>query len=103
MPAFEYGDWDLVRNDDARGEFNEWATEIEAGLATDAADGGLTPRQSCARDAPYVLATMMVRVDRLSNADETLGTGFQIPKSDSADPRDVPLELNWIWLRLNLP
>ena len=78
--GFEFGDWDLVRSFSAPDDYDEWVADIEAGLAPDAqADAA-----SLVADASpsYVIATMMVLVDRGSNADETLGMGCDIPESD---------------------
>ena len=33
MPAYGFGDWDLVRGSNAQDQFNEWSSEIEAGLS----------------------------------------------------------------------
>jgi hypothetical protein len=81
MPVFEYGDWDLVRR---HGEelFNDWSTEIEAGLATEAEEIALR-RDEASRPstgAAYSLVTMMVLVDKGSNADETLGAWCDLPE-----------------------
>lgn len=77
--SFEYGDWDLVRSSNARDDYDEWVKDIEDGLAPDA--DAVDDNQSDASPS-YVLATMMVLVDRGSNADETLGIGCDIPESD---------------------
>jgi hypothetical protein len=82
MPVFEYGDWELVRGGHAEAEFNDWSTEIEASLATEPEE--VAPqRDEASRPSvspPYVLVTMMVLVDKGSNADETIGEWCDIPE-----------------------
>jgi hypothetical protein len=82
MPVFEYGDWELVRGGNAEGLFNEWATEIEGSLATVAEEVGPAADEASrlSAAASYVLVTMMVLVDKDSNADETLGHWCDIPE-----------------------
>lgn len=81
MPVFEYGDWDLVRGGNAQQLFDDWSSEIEAGLATEPEE--IAPvRDEASRPsagATYSLVTMMVLVDKGSNADETLGVECDIP------------------------
>jgi hypothetical protein len=82
MPSFEYGDWELIRGGKAEDMFNEWSTEIEGGLATEAEEVAQTADEASRLyvSAPYVLVTMMVLVDKGSNADETLGEWCDIPE-----------------------
>jgi hypothetical protein len=83
MPVFEYGDWDLIRGGNAEETFNEWVSEIEGSLATEPEEVGAAADEAVRLgSAPsYVLATMMVLVDKGSNADETLGEWCDIPES----------------------
>jgi hypothetical protein len=82
MPVFEYGDWDLLRGGDAEDTFGEWASEIEAGLATEEEE--VAPaRDEASRPSTgdaYILVTMMALVDKGSNADETLGVWCDLPE-----------------------
>jgi len=82
MPLFEYGDWELVRGREAEGLFNQWATEIEGSLATEAEEVGQAADEASRppSGASYVLVTMMALVDKDSNADETLGHWCDIPE-----------------------
>ena len=82
MPVFEYGEWDLVRGGEAEDLFNSWSTDIEGSLATEAEEVGPAADEAArpSVSAPYVLVTMMVLVDKGSNADETLGEWCDIPE-----------------------
>jgi hypothetical protein len=82
MPVFEYGDWDLERGGNAESKFNDWATEIEGSLATVAEEVAPVADEASRLSAAssYVLMTMMVLVDKGSNADETLGEWCDIPE-----------------------
>jgi hypothetical protein len=82
MPVFDYGDWDLVRGGQAQGIFETWSTEIEGSLATEPEEVGMAADEASrlSVSAPYVLVTMMVLVDKGSNADETLGEWCDIPE-----------------------
>jgi hypothetical protein len=84
MPTFEYGDWDLVRGGNAEGLFNQWTSEIESNLATEPEEVGAAANEAVRVPVPaaatYVLVTMMVLVDKGSNADQTLGHWCDIPE-----------------------
>jgi hypothetical protein len=84
MPAFEYGDWDLVRGSKAQEEFDTWVTEIEGSLATVAEELGDAADEvnRLANTPTYILATMMVLVEEDSNADRTIGTWCDIPERE---------------------
>jgi hypothetical protein len=84
LPVFEYGAWDLVRGDRAQSDFNKWASEIEGSMATVSEEMGPRADEAARVGAgpSYVLATMMVLVDRGSNADETLGEWCDLPESE---------------------
>ena len=85
MPTFEYGDWDLVRGGNAEGIFNQWTSEIENNLATEPEEVAGAPDEAVRVPVPsaasYVLVTMMVLVDKGSNADQTLGEWCDIAES----------------------
>lgn len=82
-PAFEYGDWDLVRSGDAESQFREWSGEIETGFMIRLDDDATVhegPRD--AGSPSYVIATMIALVERGSNADETLRLHCDLPESE---------------------
>lgn len=82
MPAYRFGDWDLVRGSKAQDEFNEWSSEIEASLSSlDESRPKLEERNRPEGPPTHLLATMMVLVDRGSNADNTLGEWCDVPES----------------------
>jgi hypothetical protein len=82
MPVFEYGDWELVRGRNAEDLFTEWSTEIEGSLATEPEEVGVAADEASRvpGGSSFVLVTMMVLVDKGSNADETLGHWCDIPE-----------------------
>jgi len=82
MPAYGFGDWDLVRGSNAQEQFDEWASEIEASLSNlDESRAKLEERNRPDGPPTYLLATMMVLVHRGSNADDTLGEWCDVPES----------------------
>ena len=84
MPVFERGHWDLVRGDNAEGEFETWSSELEGAAATEAEElshaADDVHRTSAAQQ--YVLVTLMFLVEAGSNADITLGERCAIKESD---------------------
>jgi hypothetical protein len=83
-PVFELGDWDLIRESNAQDTFDEWARTIEGGAATEPEELGAAVDEAhrLSGEASYLLATMMVLVDRGSNADQTLGEWCDLPTSE---------------------
>ena len=83
MPVFEYGHWDLIRNDTAEGEFETWCSEIEGAAATTAAEmgGAADEVHRSSADKAYVLATVLFLLERGSNSDLTLGERCDVPES----------------------
>jgi hypothetical protein len=83
-PLFEFGDWDLKRDASAQDTFDHWASTIEGGAATEREElGGAADEAHRLSGAPsYILATMMVLVDRGTNADNTLGEWCDLDQSE---------------------
>lgn len=71
---FSFGDWDLVRGDTARAEFNEWTIEIETANATPNSLQ-LLPGESRPgwRSTHHILFTAVFLIERHSNSDLTVG------------------------------
>lgn len=70
--AIEYGCWDLVTKN-AQEEYEDWASSLEAMAAWPEEDFGV--------DGDHLLVTVIALVIKGSNADQTLGTLCDIPKS----------------------
>jgi hypothetical protein len=82
MPVFELGDWEFVRGRKAKTMFDEWSSEIEGSLATEAEELGDAADEvnRLSGEAQYILVTMMVLADGGSNADATLGEWCDVPE-----------------------
>ena len=83
MPVFEYGFWDLIREDHAETEFETWCSEIEGSVATEQEEMGAAADEvnRLSADKTYVLATLLFLVERDSNSDLTLGERCDLPES----------------------
>jgi hypothetical protein len=84
MPVFEYGYWDLIREDHAEQEFESWCSEIEGSVATEAEEMGSAADEvnRLSADQSYVLVTMAFLLERDSNSDLTVGERCDLPESD---------------------
>lgn len=84
MPVFEYGYWDLIREDKAETEFETWCSEIEGSLATEAEEMGQAADEvnRLSADRHYVLCTLLFLIERDSNSDQTLGERCDIPENE---------------------
>jgi hypothetical protein len=83
MPVFEYGYWDLIREDKAEAEFETWCSEIEGSLATTPEEMGTAADEvnRASSDKNHVLVTMAFLLERDSNSDHTLGERCDLPES----------------------
>jgi hypothetical protein len=84
MPVFEYGTWDLIRNDGAESEYETWCSELEGSIATvpEEMGGGADEVNRSSADKSYVLCTLLFLVDRDSPSDQTLGERCDLPESE---------------------
>jgi hypothetical protein len=84
MPVFEYGYWDLIREDNAEEEFESWCSEIEGSVATEAEEMGSAADEvnRLSADQSYVLVTLAFLLERDSNSDLTVGERCDLPESD---------------------
>ncbi|HEY0709680.1 MAG TPA: hypothetical protein VGG33_22905 [Polyangia bacterium] len=84
MPAFDYGYWDLIREDKAESEFETWCSEIEGSLATEAEEmgSGADEVNRLSADKRYVIVTVLFLLERDSNSDLTLGERCDLPEKD---------------------
>ena len=84
MPVFEYGYWDLIRNDSAEEEFESWCSEIEGSVATEPEEMGAAHDEAhrFSADRAYVLCTLAFLLERDSNSDLTLGERCDLPEDE---------------------
>jgi hypothetical protein len=84
MPVFEYGYWDLIREDSAEEEFESWCSEIEGSVATEAEEMGSAADEvnRLSADQSFVLVTLAFLLERDSNSDLTVGERCDLPESD---------------------
>jgi hypothetical protein len=84
MPVFEYGHWDLIRENNAEEEFESWCSEIEGSVATEAEEMGSAADEvnRLSADQSYVLVTLAFLLERDSNSDLTVGERCDLPESD---------------------
>jgi hypothetical protein len=84
MPVFEYGYWDLIREDKAEAEFETWCSEIEGSLATEKEEVGAAADEvnRLSAEKKYVLCTALFLVERDSNSDVTLGERCDLPEAE---------------------
>jgi hypothetical protein len=82
MPVFEYGYWDLIRDDNAEEEFETWCSEIEGSVATEAEEMGTAADEvnRLSADQSYVLVTLAFLLERDSNSDLTVGERADLPE-----------------------
>jgi hypothetical protein len=82
MPVFEYGYWDLIRDDNAEQEFETWCSEIEGSVATEAEEMGTAADEvnRLSADQSYVLVTLAFLLERDSNSDLTVGERADLPE-----------------------
>jgi hypothetical protein len=68
QPFFEYGHWDyMTEADEAEATFEQWVTELEAGLATEAEEvtDVLDDVDRMSTDKSYVVVTMLFVLERV--------------------------------------
>jgi hypothetical protein len=84
VPAFEYGFWDLIRGNQAEGEFEEWSSELEGALATEKEELGQAPDEinRISAEKQYVIVTLIFLLEEDSNADLTLRQRCDMPESE---------------------
>lgn len=71
---FYFGTWDLVRGDNAAGEFEEWSTEIETATVPPHSLQLLPgERRLQWQTTHHILVTAVFLLEKHSNSDETLG------------------------------
>jgi len=83
MPVFEYGYWDLIRDDNAEQEFETWCSEIEGSVATETEEMGTAADEVNRLSAgqSHVLVTLAFLLERDSNSDLTVGERADLPEA----------------------